>query len=242
MADRFPALVLPKRFEALERQARTHAADISRIVHKVDDAATRIEDLLRQVRDGGIGRFEVFLGKSGSGKTTFFSTLTQFFKSVSVQSIPTEITLSSIPDHIKRHNTSNGTTIWFIHDRDNPDIDRAEAKRFAESLRPLFRRESGQVVLIWPITSIETSTILADAAWEIGRDSLVDVASKGIYQFSGLDKKQYYEIADLTVRNLTPSQSLETFGLTRDKTNALVAKADTIGEFYSLLEVEFAEN
>jgi hypothetical protein len=66
-----PALILPKRFEALQRQAQTHDADISKIVHRVDDAATRVEDLLRQVRDGGVGRFEVFLGKSGSGKRHF---------------------------------------------------------------------------------------------------------------------------------------------------------------------------
>ncbi len=238
MTDAFPVLVLPKRFEALERQAKTREADISRIVHKVEDATTRVENLLRQVRDGGIGRFEVFLGKSGSGKTTFFSTLTQFFKGVTVEKVPPELPLEEIPEHIRRHLGGPSPTIWFIHDRDNPEITEAKAERFAEALRPLFRGDYGQVVLIWPITSEDAAKILADAAWKIGRDSLVDVSSRGQYIFNGIDKTQYYNIADLTVRNLTPSESLETFGLTEGKTKGLVAKADTIGEFYSLIEAE----
>ena len=76
MSNDFPVLLLPKRYEALQEQAESKHASIAKIVYRVDDAATRVEDLLRQVRDGGIGRFEVFLGKSGSGKTTFFRTLT----------------------------------------------------------------------------------------------------------------------------------------------------------------------
>lgn len=238
MSDRIPVLVLPKRFEALEQQAKSRAADITRIVHKVDDAATRIEDLLRQVRDGGIGRFEVFLGKSGSGKTTFFSTLTKFFKGVTVNQVPTDIPLNDIAQHIRRHSIEPGSRIWFIHNRDNPEIDETQARRFAESLRVLFRETSGQLVLIWPITSEIAAKTIAAAAWEIGRDSLVDVHSKGVFSFAGIEKKQFYDIADLTVRNLTPSHTLETFGLTKQNTGSLIAKADTIGEFYSLLEGE----
>ncbi|MGD9828091.1 MAG: hypothetical protein AB7U66_05105, partial [Hyphomicrobiaceae bacterium] len=128
--------------------------------------------------------------------------------------------------------------IWFIHNRDNPEIDETQARRFAESLRVLFREPLGQIVLIWPITSKIASRTIAAAAWEIGRDSLVDVHSRGIFLFSGIEKKQFYDIADLTVRNLTPSHTLETFGLTKERAGSLIAKADTIGEFYSLLEGE----
>jgi hypothetical protein len=40
MTHSIPPLVLPKRFEALQRQAQSQDADISRIVYRVDDAAT----------------------------------------------------------------------------------------------------------------------------------------------------------------------------------------------------------
>jgi hypothetical protein len=238
MTHSIPPLVLPKRFEALQRQAQSQDADISRIVYRVDDAATRVEDLLRQVRDGGIGRFEVFLGKSGSRKTTFFSTLTKFFTGVSVHRIEQNIPLKDIAKHIQRHNTGQSPSIWFIHDRDNPTIDLQTAKLFAESLRPLFREQVGQVVLIWPITATEEAKVIADAAWEIGRDSIVDVISHGLYSFAGLSKSQYYEVADLTVRNLIPSETLESFGLTEDKVQSQLALSDTTGEFYTRLEAE----
>ena len=238
MENVLPALVLPKRFEALQRQAKTHDADISRIVHRVDDAANRVENLLRQVRDGGVGRFEVFLGKSGSGKTTFFSTLTKFFSGVTVHKIETSVALEDIAEHIKRHNTVSTPSIWFIHDRDNPTIDVKEAKLFAESLRPLFRQPEGQIVLIWPITAEEESEVISEAAWTIGRDSLVDVISKGLYHFEGLSKLKYYEVADLTVRNLVPSETLETFGLNKARVADQLAISDTIGEFYARLEAE----
>lgn len=97
-------LRLPKRYEALEREAHESEADLTRIVHRVDTAAERVETLLRQVRDGGLGRFELFLGQSGSGKTTFFKTLTNFFQGTAVESVPTDLPLGEVATHIKKNN------------------------------------------------------------------------------------------------------------------------------------------
>lgn len=224
MSNDFPTLFLPKRFEALQQEAETKVADLTRIVQRVDDAATRVEDLLRQARDGGIGQFEVFLGKSGSGKTTFFSTLNKFFKGVDVHRIDRDIDLKSIPNHIRKFNRSDKPSVWFIHDRDNPVLNKESARDFAEGLRPFFREAKGKIVIVWPITDEAVANLLAKAAWEIGRDSLVDVYSKGLYLFHGISKDQYYDIADLTVRNLRPAQSLETFGLTKEKVRDSISR------------------
>lgn len=230
------SLSLPKRFEALEKQAKKNAADVSKIVIRVDDAANRLDELIRQAQDGGLGRFEVFLGKPGSGKTTFFGTLNRFFTGVAVRRLDSDIALSEIANEIRRNHQTGSPTVWFIHDRDNPEISQSEAERFAESLRPLFREDAGNIVLIWPITSEEASKIISEAAWKIGRDSIVDVMTRGVFEFSGIDKSKYYEVADLTVRNLVPSASLETFGLTRGRASDAVRDSETIGEFYSRLE------
>lgn len=45
--ERFAALKLPKRYEALEREVRNSDADLTRIVQRVDVDATRLETLLR---------------------------------------------------------------------------------------------------------------------------------------------------------------------------------------------------
>jgi ATP-dependent Clp protease ATP-binding subunit ClpA len=116
-------LDLPKRFEALEREATQREADLSRIVQRVDSAASRVETLLRQVRDGGLGRFEVFLGPSGSGKTTFFKTLTKFFAGTDVREVPKSIPIMQIAEYLRvRSLDGSERQLWFLIDRDNPEL------------------------------------------------------------------------------------------------------------------------
>src|SRR5688572_5560775 len=83
-SDTLPKLVLPKRFEILQQNSEEAGLDVKDIVQRVDAAAGRIDALLRRVHSSGGGLFEVFLGKSGSGKTTFLSTLPKFFERVVV--------------------------------------------------------------------------------------------------------------------------------------------------------------
>lgn len=243
MTDKFPILKLPKRFEALEREATNAKAEISQIVQRVDSAAARIETLVRQVRDGGLGRFELFLGKSGSGKTTFFRTLQQFFEGVRIEPIEKTIPLSDLCSHIKtrRLGHDNPIVVYVLYDRDNEKITTDEAEDFFESLRVFFRENDGRVVITWPITDEKSVDILSKAAWKIGRDSIVDVIKKGVFHFEGVPKEVYYEIGDLTTRNLAPGQTLETFGLTKDVAYPLIAESETIAEFYSRLEAKSAE-
>jgi ABC-type uncharacterized transport system ATPase subunit len=124
-------LRLPKRYEALEREAQESKADLVRIVHRVDAAAERVETLLRQVRDGGLGRFELFLGQSGSGKTTFFKTLTHFFDGTAVEDIPSAVHLTKVADHIRKHNLHpEQRQVWVLYDRDNPNVTSEQAYEF----------------------------------------------------------------------------------------------------------------
>ncbi|MFM5507849.1 hypothetical protein ACET6U_02570 [Aeromonas rivipollensis] len=243
MAQQLPTLKLPKRFEALQREANNTGTDIAQIVQRIDSAATRIEALLRQVRDGGLGRFELFLGNSGSGKTTFFRTLHNFFDGIKIESIDNSIPLLKISEHIRkgREGNANQAILYVLYDRDNDKVTIDEAKEFFETLRVLFREDGGQIVITWPITDKGTVDILSKAAWEIGRDSIVDVITKGVFKFQGVPKSTYYEISDLTTRNLAPGQSLETFGLTKDVAQPLISESETIAEFYSRLEAKSVE-
>lgn len=146
--NNLPILNLPKRFEALERQASAQKYDLASVVQRIDTAAARLETLLRQVQFGGIGRFELFLGKSGAGKTTFFKTLTKFFTGTEVHEIPENIPLNQIAAYIStRYTTNESRHVWVMHDRDNQIVSEAEAFEFLETLRVLFRKPEGAVVL-----------------------------------------------------------------------------------------------
>ena len=239
--DRFRQLRLPKRFEVLEREAAERDSDVKRIIQRVDNATARVETLLRQVRDGGVGRFELFLGKSGSGKTTFFRTLTQFFEGIDVREVPSNVDLCDVANHIRSRTTDGfDRVVWVMYDRDNFRPSQEDARAFFESLRVLFRDTSGQVVVTWPITDVVSAQALSKTAWEIGRDSVVDL-NKGLFDFVGLPKSEFALVADITTRSLNGGQSLETFGLTPDIIAPLLSESETISEFYSRLEARSAE-
>ncbi|HEH9402218.1 TPA: hypothetical protein SIA35_004348 [Aeromonas sobria] len=238
--QQFTTLKLPKRYEALEREATQSDADLARIVQRVDTAASRVETLLRQVRDGGLGRFEVFLGPSGSGKTTFFKTLTRFFSGTEVHEIPSGMPLDNIANHIRIQNYKNtARQIWVLVDRDNPTLSPEDAFTFFETLRVLFREDAGKIVICWPITDVNQAEMLSQQAWDVGRDSVVDL-NKGLYRFTGPSKKDFLSIADLTVRTLI-GQSLDVFGISSDIAEPLAAQSETISEFYSRLEAKSVE-
>ena len=89
-------LLLPKRFEILEREVDKRGGEITKIIRKVESADKQIQNLLGRVHVGGVGQFQLFLGKSGSGKTTFLRTLPQFFENVFIHSFTMKDRLSEI--------------------------------------------------------------------------------------------------------------------------------------------------
>lgn len=232
-------LQLPKRFEALEREIKSKNVDLSHVVVKVDSAILEIEKLISQIQIGKLGIFKLFLGKSGSGKTTFIKTLPAFFDNIEVYQIENSLTLNQIPDFIKSR-VSNKQKIFILYDRDNPLIDEKELKIFFEELRKLFRSEEGNVLILWPITDEDSAKVISEIAWSIGRDSLV--SSEGaIYTFTGIPKGKYYETANITVQNLNNGENLETFGITNDNVAEILSSSETIGQFYSQVELKSFE-
>lgn len=237
-----PSLFLPKRYETLRDAAEEHNADLTRIVRKVPDATARIEQLLRQVNSSRMGRFELFLGQSGSGKTTFLSTLPRFYEAAHVTPISDDVALANIPQEIERrrdHQIEN--QIFVLLERDNPVVNESGARTFFESLRRLFRTNEGRVLIIWPITDEDAANLLARVAWQIGSDSVVDQLSRGTYRFVGLPKTDYYDVADLTTRSLNAGQSLEAFGLGFNVSEPLLQRSETLSQFFGHLEAKSQE-
>lgn len=228
-------LVLPKRYEVLARESDRHNINLSSIVERVDEAAERLDRIIGHVNSSGIGRLEFFLGLSGSGKTTFFHTLSNFFD-VSGEPLSSRVKLKNIAKEISRsYFRDKRPRIFFLSDRDNPVESKEVAAQFFEDLRRLFREEQGKVVIGWPITDKRKAREFAQVAWDIGRDSIVDTETKGIFHFKGLPKSKFYETADNTCRSLS-GDGLDSFGIDRDDAKPLIRKADTIGFFYELLE------
>lgn len=228
-------LKLPKRYEVLELELKKIGGEVSKIIKKIDDATAHFESLLGKISVSGLGQFQIFLGKSGSGKTTFLKTLPIFYSNIKVIPYSKGHTLSDLPNEIEKHEYQDKHKIFLIDDRDNPIIEDNELKLFFERLRILFRKENGRVLVIWPITDPISAKHIGDLAWSIGSDSLVPT-NGAIYHFTGLNKKDYYEVADTTTRSLNKGEGLESFGIPHDDSSSIFIESETIGAFYSRIE------
>lgn len=228
-------LVLPKRYELLERKATEKGAEITKIVKKIESANLQIQNLLGKIHVGGVGQFQLFFGESGSGKTTFLRTLPNFFNNIKIHSFDANASYQSIIDQIKNESHITEKRIYVIDDRDNPSVRKEELQAFFESLRILFRKPEGAVLIIWPITDRAACNLIADTAWEVGKESISPIEGP-IYTFTGLPKKDYFEVADDTIRSLNNGETIESFGITKTATDSLLGGCNTIGSFYSQIE------
>ncbi len=230
-------LELPRRWERLEQDARAAQVDPAAMVERVDDAANRVDALLRRVRGGGVGLIEVLFGLSGSGKTTFLQTLEKFFVGIRVSVFPKNAPLGTLPHFIQNDAIpqNNNNRIVLIDRRDNPtqnDLSLVE-EMFGELLN-IFRESNGNVVVLWPITNEISATFVSETAWKVGRDSMVDPNHRGLFHFLGVPKEKYWDLADNTSRTLT-GDGLEAYGIIKSQTVNFIPKCDTISDFYGMI-------
>jgi len=227
-------LELPRRWEFLEQRAKLAEFDPGEVVERVDDAADRVDELLRRVRDGGGGVIEVFYGLSGSGKTTFLQTLSRFFDNIRVTIFKKDRPLRELPEFVATDviPSDQRNRIVLIDQRDNPTgVDLASVEETFGELLNVFREPGGAAVILWPITKPESAAYVAKTAWAVGRDSMADNSSEGQFQFRGVPKEKYWDLADSTSKSLT-GDGLEAYGITRDVASEFLIKSQTISDFF----------
>jgi hypothetical protein len=229
-------LNLPKRYEVMQRLAKQAGATPNGLLQADPAAGARITTLLSQIKTGGLGRFEIFLGSSGSGKSSFFQHLTHTFPTVKLREVPPDVKLADVAQHIRRHRQPQ---LWLLNGRDNLTVPDEESTHFFASLRELFREQAGQVLLCWPLSDISQAEALSTQAWQTGRDSICDL-SQGLYRFQGPCKSSFYAIADRSAQMFNEHR-LDYYGLTHAVAAPLIAASQTIAEFYARLDATAIE-
>jgi len=231
-------LKLPSRFEMLQREVDEQGLGIETIVRKVDTAHEEVENLLKQIQIGSIGKFKFFLGKTGAGKTTFLKSFPEFFTDIVSIPIANSEPLETIISIIKT-TKSDKQRIFVLEDRDNPNEDIEDLKIFFEDLRAFFRTEVGKILLIWPITNEESCETISKIVWNVGGDSLTS-HDGAIYKFKGLSSELYYEVANNTTQSLNET-SLGEYGIEISDAQDMIESSESIGHFFSKLQIKSAE-
>jgi hypothetical protein len=237
MSNPIRPLQLPRRWEVLQAEAEASYVDPVSIVERVEDAEKRVDRLLRRIRDGGGGVIEVFYGLSGSGKTTFLSSLPSFFEGVRVSVFDSDQNLIDLPNFIKRDADAGlgEGRIILISRRDNPTpSDLEHVKGMLNQLLNTFREQDGAAVVLWPITDKPAAETIAKHAYDIGRDSMTDRKSNGLYHFRGVPKERYWHLADNTSRTLS-GDGLEAHGITESEGLSLLSNCETISDYFAEL-------
>jgi hypothetical protein len=227
-------LRLPSRYEVLAKEINDKELSVNQIVHEVESARVEVQSLLKQLKYNKLGRFKIFYGVSGAGKTTFLKTLPSFFNGVAVIPISRKVSLNEIPSFIENEKSDDLDSIFLMEDRDNPNESDEDLRIFFEEIRVLFRQPEGKIIIIWPITDYASAQSIGKIAWDVGRDSITN-SENSIFKFNGLDKKFFYEVADITSKNIN-GLNLESFGVTEKETKKILKNSSTIGEYFSKLE------
>lgn len=208
-------LNLPVRWEALKQVSAERSVDPITIVEKVEDASGHIDELLTTVERSKIGQFSVIFGDSGSGKTTFVSTLPKFFDGVSVIEFGKERKLSELCQFISKNHVANSklARIVLISGRDNPkEADLAILEDLFSDLVDMLRTEVGRVLILWSVTREAAAEKIAKEAWTAGGNSVCNSITKGLYRFRGLQKSKFPAVADNTSTSIF-GDGLAAFGI-----------------------------
>ena len=237
-----PRLELPKRWELLEQRAKQAGLDAKEFVTRVDSAASRLDRLLRKVRTGGGGLIEVVYGLSGSGKTTFLNTLPKFFDKIRVHSFQQNRDLKTLPSFLKETFVPNDdhARIIIVERRDHPkDQELTQVEEMLSDLLNGFRDPTAESACSLAYNETGRSRVHRQPRLGGRRDSMVAPDTKGFFEFHGVPREKYYELSDLTTRNLT-GDGLDAFGLDFSHAQTLQPECETIADFYSAVN-EYTE-
>ncbi|WP_437587741.1 hypothetical protein [Sorangium sp. So ce1000] len=231
-------LFVPDRFDMLQRRA---VSQLDSIVVPVDDALQRVKFIHRDMKAAGRGYFLIFQGDSGSGKSTFLSTVNLFLEGVQTFSIPRGQTVEAA---LRRTpSTEAPLRVIIIEGRDAlREVSASEIEAAIHEINAFIRSERGErTLVVWPSNTDDLTETLISTCQRVGDDSLLGIDAPA-YRFTGPPKEQFTDIAARTVATLNQGASLANLGVSIDRAKELTSQATTIGRFMGLLRSEILRN
>lgn len=229
----FPSIILPFRWESLQKEARKRNVLIQPLIKPVQDAIASVSKELRQIQETGIGRLFVISGVTGSGKTTFLYSLQYFLDDVDVfnakdMSLDSRYSVEKYLANIKRQKGRNSVVV--LEGREAPaSLNGEELDILLTSLNADFRKDSGcRTLFVIPTTYQALAKTISERVATIGGMTSMN---RPFYVFDGPPRSQYFSIVNETMSAFNESRTLREYGVTDEVAKQLAQTAESIGAF-----------
>lgn len=228
-----PPLVLPRRYEALEAEAKVRSLPLRPLVRPVREALTDIERDIRLVRETGMGRLYVINGVTGSGKTTFLNSLSLYIDDIQVHNVKgmslehrgaVENSLALLRRDL------SVVSVVVLEGREAPgSLQNEELDLLLTTINSDFRSDTGRKTLfVIPTTSPALAQQISARAAEIGG---MTSRERPFFVFSGPPRGQYIEIVNETLGAFNESRILVDYGVPDELTKGIAEASSSIGQF-----------
>jgi len=241
-----PQPILPTRWEQLQRSIENRDVNkdvlLSTIIRPVDQAMDVIREIVEYLQTTNGCQVLVIRADTGSGKTTFLNTLPHYMQDIGfdIQTIDIQnLEENEFGPELRGVKTSStGINLIILEGREKPEsipdkyiqVVLANINRFA-------RHRSVPLLFVIPTVEDEVARSWCDHAIKIGDLIPEHKLHEGSrwYNFPGVPKDEYIEIASRTIRALNPPYSPVDFGVSPDELKNWVNTASTIGRYIEII-------
>lgn len=236
--------VLSRRWEQCADLAskRDNYVGLLNVVRPIVTAQDQLVNYLQLMKTTREGALWVFYGESGSGKTTFLSTLEhQFNRDLDVLQVivlkadelnlPTRAELrKELIDRIQSRTSVDLALVLILEDRED-SIDDQELSSFVQTLKGILRNPKigENVLVVFPVNNIKNGRRIIEAAQDVGIQQH-EGARNTMFTFEGPEPQTYPDIVeDLAV--VLNGRPLSSFGLRRNVLENMPKDRITVGNF-----------
>jgi energy-coupling factor transporter ATP-binding protein EcfA2 len=230
---------VPIRFESVAKMVNGH--DLKSLIVPVEEGLRKFHQLYDFMMSSLCGAFLILRGDTGSGKTTLLHTLGLFLKDVQTVSIRRD---ESIRESLRNLGPYEGMfRVVVIESREAlSDTSDVEIESIILASNTFVRTAAGErTVVVWPCNSDPIAEKLVASARQIGGEALWGL-EEPVFRYHGPPRREYLPIARKTIARFNSGASLADLGISEDRAEQLAHKAETIGTFLRLLQVEERRN
>lgn len=243
-----PQLVLPTRWELLQPKLQQNDASLKTIIRPVPLALKVVRDIVEYLNTTGGCQVLVVRADTGSGKTTFLNTLSHYIKDIVFSTQTIDLQDQSADDFGRTLRAlkldSAAINLIILEGREKPEsINDAYIQNVLANINRFARTAHCSILVVIPTIEEQVARSWCDHGTRIGDLIPEQKLYEGSrwYNFPGVAREKFVDVAGETVRALNPPHSLTDFGVSADEIKAWAETAPTIGKYMETLASKISD-